>query len=159
MTLADVFAVGHTVTMPDGKGYTLRPPTQVEQAEFQRWLEQRAHDGIERSRGTQEAKDRRHTLIDDKAALGYYEWDGPLGLQSRWTVAGLTKAVEIVCRPQGVDEKLAEEIARQHIRAVSAAILQEAARDPKALAPILGAMGLPMDWFESAPSEPSSSNS
>jgi hypothetical protein len=157
MTHADIFAVGHAIEMPDGKTYTLRSPTQIEQGEFQRWLEERTHAAVDRASASEEQKDRRHAQIDDKAALGYYEWDGPLGIQARWMPAGMTKAIEIICRDQGVDHKRAEEIARHHIRTAAAVILKGAAKDPKAWGPILEAMGLPASWFASAPSEHSSS--
>jgi hypothetical protein len=159
MTPKDIFAVGTVIKMDDGAEYTLRPPTQIEQGQFQVWLEQRAHDAVDRSNASQESKDRRHAQIDDKAALGHYAWDGPIGLQSRWMPDGLTKSIEIICRDQGVDGKRAEEIARQHFRVCAAQILDAAAKDPKVLRPLLGALGYPMDWFESEPSVPSSNSS
>jgi hypothetical protein len=157
MTLADVFAVGGTIKF-DGKEYTLRKPTLYEQGQFQRWLEQRAHDAVDRSEATEEAKDRRHARIDTDAALGKYEWDGPYALEALWTPAGLAKIVSIVCRDQEVNDELAEKIVADQIKRVAAIILARASEDPFALAPVLEALGLPNDWLRSGPSEPSSSN-
>jgi hypothetical protein len=157
MTLADAFAVGKALSF-DGKEYTLRKPTLYEQGEFQRWLEQRAHDAVERSTADEAAKDRRHARIDTDAALGKYEWDGPYALEALWTPAGLAKIVAIVCRDQGVDDALAEKIVAAKIREVCAIILARASSDPFALAPVFEALGLPSDWLPSAPSEPSSSS-
>lgn len=159
MTIKDIFAVGTVLEMPDKTKYTMREPTLYEQGQFQVWLEERAHAAVDRSRVAQDDKDRRHAQIDDKAALGHYAWDGPLGLAARWTPDGMTKAVEIILRDQGVDEKRAEEIVKHHLRVCAAKILEAAAKDPKALAPVLGALGYPMDWFESETNASSSSNS
>ncbi|MDY3558406.1 hypothetical protein R5W23_005499 [Gemmata sp. JC673] len=159
MTLADAFAVGSDITGPDGTVYKLRKPTLYEQGEFQRWLEQRAHDAVDRSTAPEDAKDRRHARIDTDAALGKYEFDGPYAMEALWTPAGLAKVVAIVCRDQGVTDELAERLVADQIKRIAAALLARASDDPKALAPLLGALGLPTDWLRSGPNEPSSSSS
>jgi hypothetical protein len=158
MTLADALGVGHALTF-EGKTYTLRKPTLYEQGLFQRWLEQRAHDAVERGTEPEEKKDRRHNAIYRDSALGYYEWDGPCAMEALWTPAGLAQIVAIVCREQGVDDELAERIVAEQIKRVAAIILGRASSDPLAMAPVLEALGFPIDWLRFEPSAPSSSNS
>lgn len=164
MTLADAFNVGSEfdLTGPDGKvlrTFRFRKPTLTEQGEFQRWLERRAHDAVDRSEDSDDRKDRRHHAIDVDAGLGMYEWDGPLALKSMWTPACLTKIAEIIARDQSATPDEIEQVVAQHIKRVAVAILSRAVADPKVMAPILGALGLPTDWLRSEPNEPSSSSS
>jgi hypothetical protein len=156
MTLADVCGIGHRLKLPDGSEVELRPLTILEQGRYARWLEQRAHDAVDRSEAAEEAKDRRHAIIDRDAAMGKYEWDGPYALESQLTPAGMCKVTEIVC---GLDGRAAEEVVRLNARAVCLRVLQMRARDPKALGVLLESLGHPTDWLESGPSEPSSSSS
>jgi|GEM_PF-3027725 len=137
----------------------LRKPTLYEQGEFQRWLEQRAHDAVDRGTESEEKKDRRHDRIYADAALGKYEWDGPYAMEAMWTPAGLAKIVAIVCRDQGVTDEQAEKLVEEQIKRVAAILLMQASEDPKAMAPVLEALGLPIEWLASEPSEPSSNNS
>ena len=160
MTLADVFGAGTplTGTGPDGKPkeYLLRELTLLEQGEFQRWLEQRAHDAVDRSSAKEEAKDRRHAAIDRDAALGRYEFDGDLSVASRFTVAGMTQCLKIVLRAQGATPEEVEALMRDKLKRVAAEILSKAASDPKAVAPVLEALGLPTDFLTAAPAASSS---
>lgn len=159
MTQADIFSVGAEFKGPDGTVYVIKKPNGYQQGEFQRWLEQRAHDAVERSIASEDSKARRHHLIDIDAGLGKYEWDGPLALEAMWTPVGIAKILTIICRDQGVNDSKAEEILAHSIKEVAVKMLMRAAKDPKALAPVLGALGLPMDWMESEPSDSSSSSS
>lgn len=154
MTTADIFNVGADLRGPDGTVYRIKKPTLYQQGEFQRWLEQRAHDAVDRSTATEDQKARRHHLIDIDAGLGKYEWDGPIALEAMWSIAGLTKILTIVCRDQGVTDEQAEAVISHNLRESAARLLLGAARDPKLradLALVLGSLGLPMDWMESEP--------
>lgn len=165
MTLADIFNCGSELKAADGTVYVLTKPTLIQQGQFQRWLEQRAHDAIDRDTRpsvTEAQRDRRHALVDHNAGLGKYEWDGPFAMEAMFTPAGMAKFLSIVCAKQGVTEEKAEEILRHHAKEVAVKILTRAASDPKRRADLeaaLGALGLPMDWLASVPSEPSSSSS
>lgn len=162
MDLASAFNVPVEFKGPDGTVYKLRKPTIYEQGEYQRWLESRAHDAVDRSNASEEQKVHRHHLIDVDAGLGKYEWDGLLALESMWQPAGVAKLLTILCRDQKVDDKKAEEILETSARIIAAHVLTKAQADPKARADLslmLGAMGLPMDWLESEQSEPSSDSS
>lgn len=164
MTTADIFNVGRHISGPAGPDgapgtvYTLRDLTLFEQGEFQRWLEQRAHDAVDRSTASEAAKDRRHAQVDRDAALGLYEYDGPLGLQARWSPAGLAKAFQIACRGQGVTEANVDAIMRHALKEVAATLLLAKESDPGKAAAALAALGLPTDWTPPAPSGPSSSS-
>lgn len=162
MTQGDIFNVGSELRAADGTVYTLKKLTQYQQGEFSRWLEQRAHDAIDRGPESEARKDRRHDRAYADAAIGKYEWDGPLALEAMWTPTGLARILLIVCGDQGVTEAKAEDIVRGHLKEVAAKILVQAASDPKArreLATMLGSLGLPMDWMVSAESDLFSDNS
>jgi hypothetical protein len=158
MTQADMFNVGCAFIGPDGTKYTIKKPTQYQQGEFQKFLEDRAHAAVARSSDSEERKLQRDHLIDIDAGLGMYEWEGQLANKAKWEPAGLAKILTILCRDQGVTDEKAEEILAHSLKEVAAKMLMQAVRDPKAAAPVLAALGYPMDWFESEPSEPSSSN-
>jgi len=157
-TLADVFAVGQAMSGPDGRVWTLRPPTLYEQGQFQRFLESRAHLAIDRSEASEDAKDRRHAIIDKDAALGKFEWDGAVALEAMFTPVGLAQITFLVCRDQGMTESQAEELLRHNIRQVASKILQLSPDEKKALAPVLRALGLPNEWFDADSNDSSSSN-
>ena len=165
MTTADIFNVGSQIRAKDGTVYEIKAPTLYQQGEFQRWLELRAHDAIDRDTRpsvTDEQRDRRHAIVDRDAGMGKYEWDGPFALQALWTPAGMAQILLIVCRDQVATIEKAEELLRDHMKEVATAILVRAVSDPKArekLALLLGALGLPTDWMASAERELFSSNS
>lgn len=159
MTIADIFNVGAEFKARDGTVYTLRKLTLYEQGEFQRFLEQRAHDAVERGNEPEEKKDRRHDRIYADSALGKYEWDGPYALEAVWTPTGLAKVLEICCRAQGVTQERAEEIVAESAKEVAAKMLRSAVADPKQFRLVLQALGLPTEWAESTPNEPSSASS
>lgn len=149
MTLADVLAVGtrFTIRAADGteRELAVRELTLLEQAEVQRYLEKRAHDAVGRSEAPEEQKDRRHAAIDDKAALGRYEWDGDLGVAFRWTVPGMIKCLEISLRDQEVTRAEVEALVRDQLKRVAQELIAKAVKDPKAVAPLLAGLGLPTD--------------
>lgn len=162
MTLADIFNIPTGLKDKEGNEYLLRKPTLIEQGLFQRWLETRAHDAIDRSEDSEERKLRRHHLVDVDAGLGKYEWDAPLAQEAVWQPAGFAKFLTIIYRAQAVDEDKAEELLAARAKEIAGIVLTRAQADPKArreLSLLLGAMGYPMDWMASGESEPSSDNS
>ena len=148
MTTADIFNVGRVIRGPanpdgtPGRTYTLRKPTQYEQGEFQRWLEQRAHDAVDRGSASEAAKDRRHHAIDIDAGLGKYEYDGELGLAARFTPAGMVKIIAIVLRDQDVTEATAEPLVAHCIREIAAEMIEKEESDPNAVRLARIALGL-----------------
>ena len=148
MTTADIFNVGRVLKgPPDATGkpeweYTLRKPTQYEQGEFQRWLEQRAHDAVDRSSAPEAAKDRRHHAIDVDAGLGKYEYDGELGLAARFTPAGMVKIIAIVLRDQGLTEATAEPVVAHCVREIALELIEKEESDPNAVRLARIALGL-----------------
>jgi hypothetical protein len=159
MTHADIFNVGKTIKLPDGRTYTLRKPDQIEQGLFQKWLEDRAHDAIDRSSDSEARKLQRHHLVDVDAGLGKYEYDGPLAIEALYTPAGMSKIIAIILRDQGATDEIAEEIFLHKAREAAAEILIKRAKDPKALGLLLEALGFPMDFLEPSPESDSSSKS
>lgn len=172
MTTADIFAVGAEFRFPSGKSdadgkpietvLKLRKPTLYEQGAFQRWLEQRAHDAVDRSTAGEDAKDRRHAVIDRDAALGKYEWDGPIAMEAKFTPAGLAKCVAIICRDQGATDASAEAAVAYSAKRVAAEILGKRL-DPKRMRQVLDSLGLPVEWADelatgSTECEPSTSS-
>jgi len=162
-TPADIFAVGQTLDYkaPDGTitTFKLRPPNQYEQGEFQRWLEQKIHDAIDRSSDSEERKIKRHSLIDAQAGMGEYAWDGPSGMESRFKPEGYIETLKIVCRDQGMTDEIAQEIFQQNLYRLWRDVMESQGQDPKALAPVLAALGFPTGFLECEPSVPSSNNS
>lgn len=165
MTTAEIFAAGKILTGPPGpkgepgKQYVQRKPTLYEQGEFQRWLEQRAHDAVDRSSGTEESKDRRHHLLDIAAGLGKYDYDSPRGVEARWLPAGMVKVITMTMRDQGVTDEIAEYLVEQFLRGMVAEYAKKKKLDPERLALVHLSLGLPMEWTSSAESESSSTPS
>ncbi len=163
MDLASAFAIGTDLPGSDGKVYKLRKPTIYEQGLFQRWLEQRAHDAIDRGPESEEAKAKRHDRVYVDSALGKYEYDGQYALESLWEPPGLAKITCIICRDQGMTDEVAEATLAKQIRLAAAVILRKSIDDPKAVAGILQALGFPADFLAemsaAPPSEPSSNSS
>lgn len=155
-SIASIFNIGREIKGPDGKVYTLRKPTLKEQGLFQRWLEQRAHDAVDRSTATEDAKDRRHARIDSDAAMGKYEYDGPYAQEALWQPAGLAKIVSIIC---GVDYDAAAEVVQHALREIAATLISKATSDPKAVALAIESLGLTTDLLTAARSAPSCSSS
>lgn len=162
MTAASRFNLASEITGPDGTKYPLGEPTQDEQGQFAKWLEDRAHFAVDRGPESDARKAKSHERIYDKSGLGYYEWEGPLALEAMWTPAGLAKIVSILLRNRGVDLAKAEDICRHSFLEVAAKILVRATSDPKVRTQLvlrLSELGLPMDWITCGPSAPSSDSS
>lgn len=146
-TLAEYFNASTDLAF-EGKRYPLRQPTQLEQGMFQRWLEQRAYDAIERRTyqdPSQQAEDRR--LLNRDIAAGVYEYGGHVCAAALATPIGIAKQLSIVCRDDGLDFETAKRMVDLQIREIAAVFAREATDDPKALAATLSRLNLPSDYF------------
>lgn len=157
MTTADIFNEGSYLTDPAGKKtFAMRQPSQEEQGQFQRWCEQEAHDAIDRSTGSEESKDRRHSFIDVAAGLGKYQYEGEYGYEARFLPAGMAKLISIVLRDQGVTEEKATDLVRHKFKELAAEYIGRKVANPKAMALVRQALGLLNAETPSSESEPSS---
>ena len=157
MTLADMLNSPSEIKY-DGKTYLLRQPTLLEQGTFQRYLEQRAYDAIER-RDYQDARqqDRDRNALNRDVAAGVYEWGGEVCCQSLQTQTGIAKLLNILLRDQGVTEELARKIVDRQVKEIAAVLASKAVSDPKALGQILSSLGLPENFLSTVSSAPPSS--
>lgn len=162
MTTADLFNVGKVLTGPPGpngepgKLYTQRKADQYMQGEFQRWLEQRAHDAVDRRRADQDSKDREHVIIANEAALGKYEFNSPRGVEAQWLPAGMCKVLTITMRDQGVNDEIAEYLVDRFLREIVADFAVKKNLPAEQMPLLLLALSLGMDWTPSAESGSSS---
>lgn len=161
-TLADFFNAPTELPLKDDKGDVLetvkvRQPSQLEQGMFQRWLEQRAYDSIERRTyqdPRQQAEDRR--LLNQDVAAGVYEWGGPVCVAALGTPTGIAKLLTIICADQALTLEKAEKLVDQQVREIAAILWERGAADPKALEATLKRLGLPKNYFSnSSPTRPS----
>src|SRR4051794_13270063 len=114
-TLADLLSVETDLEL-DGKTYKVRPPTLLEQGRFQRWLEQRAREAIDRAVYKDEAsRDRCHNLITQDVAAGVYEWGGELCVKALQTEAGVVRLLELVA---GVPAAEAKRLVDSHLKKI-----------------------------------------
>jgi len=141
-TLADMFSLP-TELEHNGKRYPIRPPTIEEQGRFQRWLEQRALDVVERTSYRDDAaREAAYKRFEDSAAAGEYEWGGEVAARAHLTISGATKLVSLIA---GCPEDEAREVVETHRRRVSAVLQAAVTNDPKALAEALKTLGLPSE--------------
>jgi hypothetical protein len=148
MTQADLLGAP-TEFSYKGKVFQLRPATQLEQAKFQRWLEQRARDADMRADVSEE---RRRALDADTTkaiAAGEYEWGGEICLRAIRTPGGLAKLVSIVLADQAVTVEMAREMVEEKLRDIAAVMFAQGTEDPKALEAALRKVGLPEGYFTS----------
>lgn len=174
-TLADMLQVPSEITH---KGVTLkvRPPTQVNQGVFSRWLEKRAREFVERSEDLDEiARQRLMRGICADAAAGAFEWGSDAYVQSLGTPIGVAKMLLIVLRdanggsavnlPDGgiqeISEEFVTEIVAQKVAEIAAILQAAEVEDPLAKAAVLASVGLPPNFVNSkeTSSNPSASNS
>jgi hypothetical protein len=108
---ADLFNVPTELKF-EGVTYTLRKPTQLEMGQFQRWLEQRAYDGIARrtyQSDAEKAEDRK--LLNRDIAAGLYEFGrGEVAIKTLATPTGLAKLLTIICTDPPIDLETAERL-------------------------------------------------
>lgn len=156
MTLADMLNAPSEIEY-GGRVYKLRKPTLLEEGAFQRWLEQRAYDAIERrTYQDPEQQDRDRRNLNNDVAAGVFEYGGEVSLTALRTPGGSAKIVQIVLADQGVDDATARGIVDAELKKVAAALIRKATDDPKALAATLSSLGLPSDYFSSNSATPPS---
>lgn len=140
-TLADMMGVPHTLEL-DGKFYDIRKPNLLEQAQFQRWMEDDAFTVIERMPEGSAKNLAVSAWVDKCGPLGYYEWGGEVAQASMLTIRGAAKLLSLIAK---CDEKTAGEVIEQHRTRVEALFAAAVAEDPKALAAAIKTLGLPAD--------------
>lgn len=159
-TLADMLNSPTEITFR-GATYRLRQPTLFEQGEFQRWLEQRAYDAIERrtyQSDAQQAADR--NALNQDVAAGVYEWGGEVCAKALQTPTGIARLLATVLRDQGVTPEMARAMVDEQLRVIAALIVAKAADDPNSLRATLAALGLPENFFsDNSPTRPSTTES
>lgn len=146
MTQADLLGAP-TEFVYKGKTFQLRPANQIEQAKFQRWIEQRARDAVERSDVSEDRRRAMDAALTDAIAAGEYEWGGELCIRAIRTPGGLAKLVSIVLAEQAVTLPMAQEMVEDKLRDIAAVMFAQSASDPKALAAALEKLGLPEGYF------------
>jgi hypothetical protein len=157
-TLADFFNAPTELPLKDAAGnvvrtFKVRQPDQLEQGQYQRWLEQRAYDGIERRTyqdPTQQAADR--AALNRDIAAGLFEYGGPVCCQALGTPGGIAKLLTIICADQGLSPDDAATLVDQQVREIAAVLWERGNDDPKALAAILKRLGLPKNYFSNSSS-------
>lgn len=144
MTYADMLSIA-TEIEHEGVTYALRPPTQLEQGKFQRWLEQEARESVERATYlSDEARAQATAQITRDIASGAYEWGGEISVKRLSTVSGVSKLIQLVC---GVDKELADRLANARLAQVVELVRGAQARDPKAVEAALVRLGLPANFL------------
>jgi hypothetical protein len=157
MTIADLFNSATELRWPDepgGKVYHCRQLTGLEQGMFQRWLEQRALDGIERRTYQDEStRERDRQLHNQDVAVGTYEWSGLLAVKATRTPAGLAKCLQIALRDQGMTDEVAVKVVEHKFNEVAATLASKLTDDPKEARLIFLSLGVqPPADLESATS-------
>lgn len=141
-------AVQPTEMTYKGHVYKLSKPTVLQQAQFQRWLEQRARDAIGREVDLEPARIAQlDASLTDSIATGQYEWGGELCMRALRTPSGLAKLTEILLADQGVTYPMALEMVQQQFTETAARLLQEVNYDPGVMAATLELLGLPPNYF------------
>lgn len=160
MTIADLVNAPSEITF-EGQTYRLSPPSLLQQGEFQRYLEQKVLDGINRRQYPDEkARERDRANFNDRSGAGYYEWGGEYAAHAAIQPAGYVKLLAIIGREQGLTLAIAERLVKQKLHESLAAIMSRIVSDPKELGAILTMLGLPADILSSpSPTHPSTSES
>lgn len=163
MDLAELFNAPTELEF-EGKVYLLRQLTQVERAEYQRWLEKRALDGILSETGIPEqVQDRMlRTYAHDKTK-GTYAWGSEVCCETVTGETGMAKFLAIMLRDQGVDLETARRMAEKELKRIVLTLFKQETTDPKlveAAERLLGLAGASSSSASPVPgSEPTPSSS
>lgn len=150
MTTRDLFNAPTAFTL-DGQTYRVRQPGQLEQGEYQAWLEQVAFDAINRRTYQNDAEKLASLRMHDQdCAAGVYDWGGEVSVRRISTPKGLAKLLSIICRDQGLTEALAERLVQQEQKKIAALMVSRVTQDPKVLEATLQTLGLPRDFYSSS---------
>lgn len=145
-SLANMLSVPYTLEH-EGKRYPMRKPNLLEAGRFQRWLEDRGFDAIERIpfRDDEAKRAALNAHVHDCAA-GVYEWGGEIASRAILTESGMSKYVEIIC---DVKPEIAKELICKHIERILAVVTAASSDDPKAVGEALKSLGLPATFLSS----------
>lgn len=158
MTIADFFNAPNELRYGD-EVFRIREPDQLEQGEFQRWLEDLAlNSTLARTYPRPEDRDAALRVWQQDCAAGVYEWGGVMCLRrlADPNLNGLAKFLEIVCRDQGVTPEKARAVAKHAQLQLIAILNKQAADDPKAVEAATAGVGLPRDFCTSSCATPRS---
>lgn len=141
-TQADILGAGHTLTGPDGTEYTIKPPTKIQQATFQRWLERCAREKL-LAAVEYDAETKRQQLADleDRIAGGHFEWGSAACAARLRSPSGMSRILQILL---DIDGPTADALVEHRLELIAALLVARAADDPKAVATILEKLGEPM---------------
>ena len=143
-TLADMLSTPHEIEH-GGKVYKITAPTQDQQGRYQRWLEDKALDAIERGGfRSEEARASAYAAWTRDCASGLYEFGNDAFNKALGTISGGTKLIEIIC---DVTPEVAKELFETRRKRIDAIFQAAVTNDPKALALALKALGLPSEIF------------
>ncbi len=169
-TLADLLSIATDLTCEDvdkngkpvldekgepvAKTYAMRPPNQLEQGKFQRWLEQRAYEALDRrTYVNDEARAKAENALTRDISAGVYEWGGDVASLAVLSTSGAAKLLELIC---GVPPVEAIRVINTHATRVRNILTAASTDDPKALAEALKAVGLPSNFLSSDSATPRS---
>lgn len=156
MTLRDLFN-SPTEFVLDGETFRVRQPNQLEQGQYQAWLEQLAFDAINRRTYQSDAEKLACLRMHDQdCAAGVYEWGGEVATRRVQTPKGLAKLLAVICRDEGLTDKKAEKLVEAETAKLAAVLVSRITQDPKALEAALATLGLPSDFFSSNSATPPS---
>lgn len=143
-TLADLFSIPRELEF-EGKKYNVRPPTLLEQGKFQRWLEKRADEAIDRKSWlSDDQRQAEKRLLNQDIAAGLYEWESEVSVNSLQTRAGVTKLIELICN---IPPPEAERLVECRMKAIVDLVRAKQAKDPKAMRAALTMLGLPANFL------------
>jgi hypothetical protein len=147
-TLADFLNSPREIEF-EGTKWKLRQPTLDEEGEFQVWLEQEEYNAIERrTYQSEEQKIQDRKELNESAAVGDYEYGGPLVVKSLSRPKGIAKIISIICRDQGMDDGTAKRMAKYKLSEIAVTICSKLeGMDPKTLGELCLRHGLPADYF------------
>lgn len=140
---ADLLNVEREIKVGD-KTFKVRQPNLLEQGKFQRWLETRAWEAIDRRASMPgvtpaDIERDRKALIADIAA-GVYSWGGQASIAALGTTTGLVALFAIITgEPESEVEKLVTAKLWEVVAALNVLLEDE---DPKALRAVLRSLGM-----------------
>ena len=145
-TFADMLSIPSKFEF-EGVSYELRPPTQLEQGIYQRWLEQEARESIDRATYLSDAqREMEARQVTRDIAAGLYEFGGEISVRRLQTVSGIAKLIEVICK---VDAAQAQRVAEGRMKLAVELVRGAQAKDPKAMGEALAKLGLPKNFLNS----------
>lgn len=153
--LSDLLAAGSRVEV-GGETFTLGPPSLGVQAEFARWVKDRAKREacVLDPQTPDEAADRLARQLMRDIGEGYYEPDAPGYVAALQRPDGIARMLYLVLRSDPTNPEVTEEKARKLVEdglgRAWVQVLELEADDPKELRRVLAALGFPANWLDSS---------